>query len=266
MTRLAATLCAALALVPLSTTRSSTAPSSPAPAPPAATPRRVIVLAEPGQTIHQPFVDAAMAWLDGQARTESLVIDYIRNTDRIDDAFLAAHDVFVQLNYPPYRWTPVAEAAFRKAMEQGTIGWVGFHHASLLGKFDGFEMSPFFHDFMGRIVFKGYIRDFATGTVHVEDTKHPVFAGLSQTFPIENDEWYTYDRSPRPDVQVLANVDENSYVPARTIRMGDHPVIWTNARYKARNVYFQFGHQAALVANPHFRQLTLNAIRWASAR
>jgi ribose 1,5-bisphosphokinase PhnN len=52
--------------------------------------RRIIALAEPGQTIHQPF----------------------------------------------------AEAAFKKAMEQGTIGWVGFHHASLLGKFDGFEMSP----------------------------------------------------------------------------------------------------------------------------
>jgi uncharacterized protein len=261
MTRLAAALCAVLALAP-----PATAPSLIAPSQPAATARRVIVLAEPGQTLHQPFVDAAMAWLDTQAKTEGFAIDFIRDTERIDDAFLAAHDVFVQLNYPPYRWTPVAEAAFRKAMEQGTIGWVGFHHASLLGKFDGFEMSPFFHDFMGRIVFRSYIKDFATGTVHVEAPNHPVLAGLSTTFPIENDEWYTYDRSPRPDVQVLANVDENSYVPARTIRMGDHPVIWTNPRVRARNVYFQFGHQAALVANPHFRQLTLNAIRWASAR
>ena len=151
-------------------------------------------------------------------------------------------------------------------MEQGTIGWVGFHHASLLGKFDGFEMSPFFHQFMGSIVFKSYIPDFATGTVHVEVPAHPVFDGLPGTLTIENDEWYTYDRSPRPDVHVLANVDEDSYVPARTIRMGDHPVIWTNARVKARNVYFQFGHQAALVGNPHFRQLFLNAIRWTSSR
>jgi type 1 glutamine amidotransferase len=276
MTRLAATLCAALALAPSSTTPSSTAPSSTtpsstplpstAPSLPAPAERRLIVLAEPGQTLHQPFVDAAMVWLDGQARAEGFVIDFIRDTDRIDDAFLAAHDVVVQLNYPPYRWTPVAEAAFRKAMEQGTIGWVGFHHASLLGRFDGFEMSPFFHDFMGRIVFRSYIRDFATGTVRVEDAGHPVLAGLAASFPIENDEWYTYDRSPRSDVHVLANVDEDSYVPARTIKMGDHPVIWTNRRYKARNVYFQFGHQAALVGNPHFRQLLLNAIRWASAR
>ena len=109
---------------------------------------------------------------------------------------------------------------------------MGFHHASLLGTFDGFEMSPFFHQFMGNIVFKSYIRDFATGTIRVEDATHPVLKGLPAAFTIENDEWYTYDRSPRPDVHVLANVDESSYVPARSVKMGDHPVIWTNPHYK----------------------------------
>ena len=151
--------------------------------------RRIIALAEPGETIHQPFADAAMRWLQETAATEGFTVDYIRTTDPIDEAYLAAHDLFVQVNYPPYRWTPVAEAAFKKAMEQGTIGWVGFHHASLLGKFDRFEMSPFFHQFMGNIVFKSYIRDFATGTLHVEDPAHPVVKGLPAAFTIENDEW-----------------------------------------------------------------------------
>lgn len=82
---------------------------------------------------------------------EGFAVDYIRTTDPITDDYLAQHKLFVQLNYPPYQWTPVAEAAFEKAMEQGTIGYIGFHHATLLGKFDGFEMSPFFHEFMGRI-------------------------------------------------------------------------------------------------------------------
>jgi hypothetical protein len=227
---------------------------------------RVIVLAEPGQTLHQPFVDAAMAWLASNAAGERLVLDYIRTTDPIDETYLAAHQLFIQLNYPPYRWTPVAEAAFRKAMEHGTIGWIGFHHASLLGTFDGYEMSPFFHAFMGRIVFKSYIPDFATGTVRVEDAAHPVLNGLPASFPIENDEWYTYDRSPRPDVHVLANVDEETYVPARTVKMGDHPVIWSNPHYRARNVYFQFGHKAELLRSPYFQRLFLNAIRWASGR
>jgi type 1 glutamine amidotransferase len=205
-------------------------------------------------------------WLRDTAGREGFTVDYIRTTDPIDEAYLAAHDLFIQVNYPPYRWTPVAEAAFKKAMEQGTIGWVGFHHASLLGKFDGFEMSPFFHQFMGRIVFKSYIRDFATGVVHVEDAAHPVFSGLPAAFTIENDEWYTYDHSPRPDVRVLATVDENSYDPPRTVKMGDHPVIWSNPHYKARNVYFQFGHKGELLDNPTFTRLFLNAIRWAAHR
>jgi type 1 glutamine amidotransferase len=234
-------------------------------APQAAT-RRVIALAEPGQTIHQPFADAALQWLRETAAREGFAVDYIRTTDPIDEAYLAAHDLFIQINYPPYRWTPVAEAAFRKAMEEGTIGWVGFHHASLLGKFDGFEMSPFFHQFMGRIVFKSYIPDFTTGTVRVEDTGHPVFSGLPAAFRIESDEWYTYDRSPRPDVRVLANVDEDSYDPPRTVKMGDHPVIWTNPHYKARNVYFQFGHKKELLDSATFTRLFLNAIRWAGER
>ena len=232
----------------------------------ATAPYRVLVLAEPGQTLHQPFVDAAMDWLERQSGAEGFAIDYIRTTDPIDEPYLAEHQVFLQLNYPPYRWTPVAEAAFKKAMERGTIGWVGFHHASLLGKFDGFEMSPFFHDFMGKLVFKSYIRDFATGTVRVEDAGHPVLHGLPASFPIENDEWYTYDRSPRPDVHVLANVDESSYQPARDVTMGDHPVIWTNPRVTARNVYFQFGHKPELLQSPHFTQLFLNAIRWTAGR
>jgi type 1 glutamine amidotransferase len=225
---------------------------------------RVIALAEPGRTLHQGFVDVAMDWLQKKGAEEGFAVDYIRTTDPINEQFLAAHAVFIQLNYPPYRWTSVAEAAFKKAMTQGTIGWIGFHHASLLGRFDGFEMSPFFHEFMGNIVFKSYIPDFATATVHVEASAHPVLKGLPQTFPIENDEWYTYDRSPRPDVQVLANVDENSYEPARTVKMGDHPVIWTNPHYKARNVYFQFGHKGALLQNPYFTQVFLNSIHWAS--
>src|SRR5688572_12399153 len=95
--------------------------------------RRIIALAEPGQTLHQPFADAALQWLRDIAPREGFVVDYIRTTDPIDEAYLAAHDLFIQVNYPPYRWTPVAEAAFKKAMEQGTIGWIGFHHASLLG-------------------------------------------------------------------------------------------------------------------------------------
>jgi len=58
-------------------------------------------------------------------------------------------------------------------------------------------------------------------------------------------------------------VDESTYSPDSSVKMGDHPVIWTNPRYKARNVYFQFGHKPDLFQSSAFKTLFLNAIRWA---
>jgi hypothetical protein len=43
-------------------------------------------------------------------------------------------------------------------------------------------------------------------------------------------------------------------------------VIWTNRHYKARNVYFQFGHKPDLFQNGAFTTLFRNAVRWASTR
>jgi hypothetical protein len=37
-------------------------------------PRRIIALAEPGQTIHQPFADAALRWLHQVAAREGFVL------------------------------------------------------------------------------------------------------------------------------------------------------------------------------------------------
>ena len=96
----------------------------------------------------------------------------------------------------------------------------------------------------------------------VENQGHPVMAGLPDTFVLPADEWYTYDVSPRPNVQVLASVDENSYVPASDIRMGDHPVVWTNNSKKARNVYFQPGHSPRLFESESFRTMLANALGW----
>jgi len=96
---------------------------------------RVIALAEEN-SIHRPFVDAARAWLEKEAVAGNFSIDYVHNTEKIDDAFLSRYQLFVQLDYPPYAWTPTAASAFQKCIEEGKAGWIGFHHATLLGEFD----------------------------------------------------------------------------------------------------------------------------------
>jgi type 1 glutamine amidotransferase len=223
----------------------------------------VIAIAEKGG-IHKPFVDGAKVWLAQEAIKDDFSIDYIENTDNIDDQFLSHYQLFLQLNFPPYAWTPTAVAAFQKYIEEGRGGWIGFHHATLLGEFDGYSMWPWFSTFMGSIRFTKYIPTFASGKVTVEAPSHPAMKNLPSSFEIANEEWYTYDRSPRPNVRVLASVDENTYTPARAIKMGDHPVVWTNEHYKARNIYIFMGHHPELFQDSSFTTLFHNSILWAA--
>jgi len=226
---------------------------------------RAVALAERAG-IHRPFVEAAKTWLAEFSGENNFTVDYIENTDKIDDTFLARYALFIQLDYPPYNWRPAAQAAFIKYIEQGKGGWIGFHHATLLGEFDGFPIWPWFQSFMGGIRFKDYIATFVDGTVNVEDKTHPVMQGLPPSFVIEREEFYTYDRSPRPNVHVLASVDESSYTPSTNKKMGDHPVIWTNDRVKARDVYIFMGHRPEHFKNPAFIKIFSNAILWAAGR
>ena len=57
----------------------------------------VVALAEHGE-IHQPFVDAAKIWLQNLATDRNFSIDYIQNTDKIDDAFLSHYQQSIQLD------------------------------------------------------------------------------------------------------------------------------------------------------------------------
>jgi uncharacterized protein len=224
---------------------------------------KVVAIAEKGG-IHKPFVDAAKVWLAHEAIKDGFAIDYIEDTDKIDDAFLSQYKLFIQLNYPPYAWTPVAMAAFQRYIEEGRGGWIGFHHATLLGEFDGYSMWPWFSTFMGGIRFTKYIPTFVNGTVTVEAPEHPAMKNIPGHFTIENEEWYTYDKSPRPNVHVLASVDENTYTPSSAIKMGDHPVVWSNEKVKARNVYIFMGHHGELFQNSSFTTLFHNSILWAA--
>ena len=227
----------------------------------------VLALAERAGGDHQKFVDAARVYLDRLAAEYDFAVDYITGTERINDETLARYKLFIQLNYPPYRWAPVAKQAFVDYITQGKGGWIGFHHASLLGEFDGYPMDSWFSEFLGGIRFTHYIPDFAKATVKVEDASSPLAKGLPSSFVIDKEEWYTWSRSPRPNVNVLATVDESSYVPNTMIKMGgDHPVVWSNPHYKARNVYIFMGHHAGLFDDPNFVQLFRNAIFWGAGQ
>ena len=226
---------------------------------------KVLVLTERGGQ-HGGFTDAGLRWLAAEGAKGNFSITEINNARNITEAYLSQFSLVIQLDFPPYTWPKEAEDAFVKYIEEGRGGWIGFHHATLLGEFDGYPMWQWFSDFMGGVRFKNYISPLADGTLIVEDKQHPVMKDVPASFVVPDDEWYTYDKSPRPNVHVLANVDESSYTPASDIKMGDHPVVWVNESKKARNVYFQIGHSSKLYETEGFTTMFRNAINWTLER
>jgi len=223
---------------------------------------KAIVLAERGGH-HESFVVAGLNWLKQYAMQENFDYIVLNKPDTITKEFLKDYQLFIQLNFPPYMWSDGSKAAFEDYIDNGKGAWIGFHHASLLGEFDGYRIWPWFSDFLGGIRFKNYIAARADGEVYIERKRHPVFAGLPSHFNLPAEEWYTFDKDPRENVEVLATVDENSYKPTTDIKMGDHPVIWINPNKKARNIYFLFGHHGGLFDVKEFRQLLTNTMNWA---
>lgn len=226
---------------------------------------KILVLTERGGQ-HGGFTDAGLKWLAAEGAKGNFSITEINNARNITEAYLSQFSLVIQLDFPPYTWPKEAEDAFVKYIEEGRGGWIGFHHATLLGEFDGYPMWQWFSDFMGGVRFKNYIAPLADGTLIVEDKQHPVMKDVPASFVVPDDEWYTYDKSPRPNVHVLANVDESSYTPASDIKMGDHPVVWVNESKKARNVYFQIGHSSKLYETEGFTTMFRNAINWTLER
>lgn len=226
---------------------------------------RVLALAEAGGH-HLAFTEAAKPWLQQCGKENGFEVDYLSNTAPITAEYLARYRLVLQLDFVPYGWTPEARTAFKAYIEQGLGGWVGLHHATLLGDFDGQPMWSWFSEFMGGIKYRDYIATFASATVRVEDRRHPCLQGVPEAFVVPKEEWYTYDRSPRGKVRVLASVDETTYAPASVPKMGDHPVVWTNEQVPARNVYLFMGHGPDLLENPAYTTLLRNAILWAAGK
>ena len=227
-------------------------------------PRKVLVLAERGG-LHEPFTATGLQWLEDNKERFNMQLVVLSTAGVIPQGELGKYHLVLQLNHPPYEWSEEAQRDFQNYINRGIGNYIGFHHATLLGEFDGYEMWKWFSDFMGGIRYENYIAEKCDATVQVEDRQHPVMNGIPGTFVIEDDEWYTYNKDPRPNVHVLAHVDEASYTIKTDIKMGDHPVIWTNPSKAARNVYFQFGHSKLLFENPVFVRLLENALKWTLA-
>lgn len=179
---------------------------------------------------------------------------------------LALFDSVVFLNATGDLFNEAQESAFVQWMEAGG-GWVGVHAAgdSSHKGWDWYRANLIGADFTAHIMGP----QFQEAKVMLENQWHPVVAELPETW-LHTEEWYSWEESPRVEgFTILATLDEESYSPVQKIwgaendlRMGDHPVVWSNCVGQGRSAYLAMGHRADAFEQPQVRKLLRNAIAW----
>lgn len=223
--------------------------------------RAIVILSKAKD--HIKMMTSARPFLEKMASDNNFIVDITDDTSQLNDDNLAKYQVFIQLQEAPFDMSTEQQAAVQKFIEQGK-GWVGIHAAGLTGRDFVSPDIPYwqwFQDFMGGVVYSPHPA-FQKGTLIVEDRKHPATRNLPEKFEV-SDEWYEFDKSPRPQVQVLARADESTYKQKKP--MGDHPIIWSNPKYN-RMIYIGIGHDASLCSDKNYQVLVRDAILWAASK
>jgi type 1 glutamine amidotransferase len=100
-------------------------------------------------------------------------------------------------------------------------------------------------------------------TINVTDGTDPSTAGLPRVW-VRTDEWYNFRTNPRPNVNVLATIDETTYDPGPDAMGSDHPIAWSHAYDGGRAWYTAGGHTFEAWYEPLFLTHVLGGIKWAA--
>ncbi len=195
------------------------------------------------------------------APKQNWVITATENATLFTDNFLSDFDVAIFLNPTGDAMNEAEQTAFENFIEKGK-GFIGIHAAA------DFEYDwPFYGNLVGAW-FKTH-PPAQKATVVFEDFDHPAmepFKGMKSytTF----DEWYAFKENPRPNVHVLAHLDENSIkkFDNENWKMNDHPLIWWQEKDGVRSFYTGFGHTNEAFQDEKIIEHIKIAINWAGKR
>ena len=222
---------------------------------------RVLVVASKAKD-HLKMIAAARPFFAKLAKDNDLAIDFTDDADQINDENLKRYKVFVMLHLAPFDMTYAQQAALQKFVENGG-GWIGIHAAGLTGREFLAPTTTYwswFEEFMGGVLYSPHPY-YQTGTLVIQDHSHPTTKNLPDRIEI-GDEWYEWDKSVRGNARVLAVADETTYKQNKP--MGDHPMIWTNEKYR-RMIYIAAGHDPSSLQNKWYATLLRDSILWAGS-
>ncbi len=212
-----------------------------------------------------PSVNAAHAALMAMAQRKGWGIVATESGAAFTPAILSQFDTVIWNNISGDVLTLSQRRAFRTYMHNGG-GFVGIHGSagdpvyfwdwyvdSLLGaRFLAHPMAPQFQD----------------ATVKIDDASHPAAQGLPTSW-VMNEEWYSFKNNPRATgSRIIATLDESTYKPdgmgGQSLRMGDHPIVWSRCIGKGRMFYSAIGHRPERYSDAVYVQMLENAIGWAA--
>lgn len=170
-----------------------------------------------------------------------------------NDRQLARCAVVVFLNTTGDVLGPDQETALERYVRGGG-GWVGVHSAA-----DTEYDWPFYGELVGAY-FKTHPH-IQPANIRIEDRDHPSTRMLPGLWR-RTDEWYVYRMSPRPNVHVLASLDESSYTGGGM--NGDHPIAWCHEVGPGRALYTGGGHTDESYTEPAFVAHLRGAVEWVS--
>lgn len=221
---------------------------------------KVLVLGQPDDN-HPQTGAAGIKAIQEIAAGQAYTVDAITDPGKINDAFLEPYAELIVVMGWQGEWSATTRSAIQKFVEAGK-GWMGFHVSTLAGIYP--TPWPWYDTWVGGITFKAHPGTRQNGTIHVESAAldHPVLAGVPATFSL-HEEWYAWTTSPRgkPDISILATVDESTYDPQGTAMGKDHPVMWSNAKYGPM-ILTSLCHEPEAFSNANVRKFIANAIPW----
>jgi len=208
---------------------------------------------------HHLAIPAARDLLDEISAKNNWFIFHTENAAVFNIEQLKLFDVVVLNNTSGTIYTTEQQQAFVEYIETGG-GIVAIHAA-------GGDPSYDWNWYVDELIRAQFVdhpmkKQFQQGVLNVETKGHPVVAHIDS--PWERiDEWYNFEDSPRPRVNVLLTIDETSYDPERSPMGDDHPMAWWHRIGSGKVVYSALGHVPETYSEPPYKQMLVQAIIFA---
>ena len=211
---------------------------------------RVLVFSKTAAFRHDSIPDGVKA-IEKLGKRYGFEVEATEDSSAFTTANLSKFNCVVFLSTTGDVLNDEQQSAFEKYIETGG-GYAGVHAAS-----DCEYDWPWY----GRLVGAWFEKHPAIqeAFIKVEDRANP-----SSNFLPNNwrrvDEWYNFRATPRPNVEVLASLDESSYQGGDM--GGDHPIMWCHEVGKGRAWYTNLGHRKETYDEELFLKSLYEGILW----